>query len=141
MKKLSALLLDTHIWLWYAEGNTQRLTAEGVSWLDQARQMEGLRISSISVWEIGTWLAQGRIQLSVPLRDWVRDALSPGGIALLPLDAEAAAESTLLPGNPDPDPAHRLLIATARTKGLVLATRNRKILAYGQAGYVQILDL
>lgn len=138
---MSALLLDTHIWLWYAEGNAQRLTAEDVSRLDLARRTEGLRISAISVWEIGTWHAEGRIQLSVPLRDWVRDALSPGGIALLPLDAESAAESTLLPGDPDADPAHRLLIATARTKGLVLATRNRKILEYGQAGHVQVLDL
>lgn len=138
---MSALLLDTHIWLWYAEGNAQRLTAAGVRRLDQARQTEGLRISSISVWEIGAWHAEGRIQLSVPFRDWVRDALSPGGIALVPLDAESAAESTLLPGEPDAHPAHRLLIATARTQGFVLATRNRKIVEYGQAGHVQVLDL
>jgi len=140
-RDLSALLLDTHIWLWYAEGNAQALTAAAVRRLDHARQTEGLRISSISVWEIGASHADGRIHLSIPLRQWVRDALSPGGIALLPLDAESAAESTLLPGEPGADPARRLLIATARTKGLVLATRNRRIVEYGQAGHVQVLDL
>ena len=138
---MSALLLDTHIWLWYAEGNTERLTAEGVTRLDQARQADGLRISSLSVWEVGTRLAEGRIQLSVPLRDWVRDALSPAGIALLALDAESAAESTLLPGELHADPASRLLIATARSQCLILATRNRKIVEYGRAGHVQVLEL
>ena len=138
---MSALLLDTHIWLWYAEGNTERLTATGVKRLDQTRQAEGLRISPISVWEIGVQHAKGRIQLSAPLRDWVRDALAPAGIALLPLDAESAAECTLLPGEPHGDPADRFLIAAARTKGLVLATRDKAIIDYGNAGHVRVLEL
>ena len=138
---MSALLLDTHIWLWYAEGNTERLTATGVKKLDQARQAEGLRISPISVWEIGVQHAKGRIQLSAPLRDWVRDALAPVGITLLPLDAESAVESTLLPGEPHGDPADRFLIAAARIKGLVLATRDKAIINYGNAGHVRILEL
>lgn len=140
-QRASAILLDTHIWLWYAEGNAERLTAASVRKLDQARQAEGLRISSISVWEIGSRLAEGAIHFSVPLRDWVRDALSPAGIALLPLDAESAAESTLLPGEPPADPADRLLIAAARTKGLILATRDRAIIEYGNSGHVRVLEL
>lgn len=138
---MSALLLDTHIWLWYAEGNAERLTAAGVKKLDQARQAEGLRISAISVWEIGVRHGKGRIQLSLPLRDWVRKALAPTGIALLSIDAESAAESTLLPGQPHGDPADRFLIAAARTKGLVLATRDKAIIDYGNAGHVRVLEL
>lgn len=137
---MSALLLDTHIWLWYAEGNTERLTPAGVKKLDQARRAEGLRISSISVWEIGVQHAKGRIQLSTPLRDWVRDALAPAGITLLPLDAESAAESTLLPGELHGDPADRFLIAAARIKGLVLVTRDKAIIDYGNAGHVRVLE-
>ena len=138
---MSALLLDTHIWLWYAEGHAELLTATGAKKLDQARRADGLRISPISVWEIGVQHAKGRIQLSAPLRDWVRDALAPVGITLLPLDAESAAESTLLPGEPHGDPADRLLIAAARTKGLVLATRDKAIIDYGNAGHVRVLEL
>lgn len=136
---MSALLLDTHIWLWYAEGNAERLTAAGARKLDQARQAEGLRISPVSIWEIGVLHAKGRIQLSAPLRDWVRDALAPVGITLLPLDAESAAESTLLPGEAHGDPADRFLIAAARTKGLILATRDQAIIDYGKAGHVRVL--
>jgi len=135
------ILLDTHIWLWYAEGDANRLPLASVKKLEQARREDGLRVSSISVWEVGIQHAKGRIHLSTPLRDWVRRALAPAGISLLPLDADTAAESTLLPGEPHGDPADRFLIAAARTKGLVLATRDEAIIEYGDAGHVRVLEL
>ena len=138
---MSALLLDTHIWLWYAEGDSDRLPPSSVKKLEQARREDGLRVSSISVWEVGIQHAKGRIQLSTPLRDWVRRALAPAGISLLPLDADTAAESTLLPGEPHGDPADRFLIAAARTNGLVLTTRDEAIIKYGDAGFVRVLRL
>jgi PIN domain nuclease of toxin-antitoxin system len=138
---MTALLLDTHIWLWYAEGDAERLPPASVKKLEQARRADGLRVSSISVWEVGMQHAKGRIHLSTPLRDWVRRSLSPAGISLLPLDADSAAESTLLPGEPHGDPADRFLIASARTKGLLLATRDETIIKYGRAGHVRVLEL
>lgn len=138
---MSALLLDTHIWLWYAQGDPERLPKASVKKLDRARQGQGLRVSAISVWEIGVQHAKGTIQLSAPFRDWVRYALAPAGISLLPLDADTAAESTLLPGEPHGDPADRFLIAAARTKGLVFATRDEAIIEYGSAGHVRVLEL
>lgn len=138
---MSALLLDTHIWLWFAEGNATRLPPASVRKLDDARKEDGLWVSAISVWEIGVLHAKGRIQLSAPLRDWVNNALAPPGISLLPLDAETASESTLLPGEPHGDPADRFLIAAARTKGAILATRDEHIIEYGKAGYVRVLEL
>lgn len=138
---MSALLLDTHMWLWFAEGNATRLPPASVRKLDDARKEDGLLVSAISVWEIGVLHAKGRVQLSAPLRDWVSHALAPAGISLLPLDAEIALESTLLPGEPHGDPADRFLIAAARTKGVILATRDENIIDYGNAGYVRVLEL
>ncbi len=112
-EEMSALLLDTHVWLWFAEGVPERLRPASIRKLDEARKGDGLVISSISVWEIGMHAARGRIQLAVPLRDWVDRALGVPGIRLAPLDAAVAAESTLLPGEPQGDPADRFLIATA----------------------------
>jgi PIN domain nuclease of toxin-antitoxin system len=136
---MSALLLDTHVWLWYAQGDDEQLSPKAVNVLDEARKSDGLLVSAISVWEIGMQQAKGRIQLSMPLRDWVLRALTPGGISVLPLDADTAAESALLPGKPHGDPADRFLIAAARAQGLILATRDRSIIAYGKAGHVRIL--
>jgi PIN domain nuclease of toxin-antitoxin system len=138
---VSALLLDTHIWLWYAEGVAERLRPASVKKLDDARRRVGLCVSAISVWEIGMHNVKGRIQLSVPLRDWVERSLGAPGIRFVPLDAAAAAESTLLPGDPQGDPADRFLIAAARVEGLVLATRDRQILDYGKQGYLRALRL
>lgn len=138
---MSLLLLDTHVWLWYAEGDAQRLRPDSVKRLEAARKTDGLLVSAISVWEIGVLQAKGRVQLSAPLGDWVAKALRLPGIALMPLDAGAAAESTLLPGDPPGDPADRFLIAAARIAGAVLATRDRDIIDYGNAGFVRVLKL
>jgi PIN domain nuclease of toxin-antitoxin system len=138
---VSGLLLDTHIWLWYAEGVTERLRSASIKTLDEARTNDGLCVSAISVWEIGMHSVKGRIQLSVPLRDWIDRALAAPGIRFVPLNAAAAAESTLLPGEPRGDPADRFLMATARVEDLVLATRDRQILNYGKQGYLRVVKL
>lgn len=135
---MSALLLDTHVWLWYAEGVAEQLRPASIRRLDDARRGDGLLVSAVSVWEIGMHAARGRIQLAVPLRDWVDRALSVPGIRLAPLDAAVAAESTLLPGEPQGDPADRFLIATARIHGVVLATRDARILEYSKQGFVRV---
>jgi PIN domain nuclease of toxin-antitoxin system len=138
---MSALLLDTHVWLWYAEGVSERLRPAGIKKLDEARKGDGLVISAISVWEVGMHAARGRIQLAVPLRDWIERALGAPGMRLVPLDAAVAAESTVLPGEPPGDPADRFLIATARIHGLVLATRDEQILDYAKTGCLRVLRI
>lgn len=138
---MKALLLDTHAWLWYAEGNERQLPPASVRRMDDVRARAGLLVSAISVWEIGVLHATGRIQLSAPLRDWTARALDQPGITLAPLDAATAAESTLLPGDPHGDPADRFLIAAARIRDVTLGTRDRNILAYGAAGHVRVLEI
>jgi len=138
---MSALLLDTHVWLWYSDGNGERLRPAQVKKLDAARKGDGLLVSAISVWEIAMLSARGRIQLAAPLRDWVESAIHVPGIRLVPLDAEIAMESALLPGAVHGDPADRFLIATARVGGYVLATHDEHIVAYSESGLVRVLAL
>jgi PIN domain nuclease of toxin-antitoxin system len=138
---MSALLLDTHIWLWYAEGIGEKLRPASIRKLDKARRGAGLMVSAISVWEIGMHCARGRIQLAVPLRDWIEQALAVPGIRFVHLDAAAAAESTLLPGQPHGDPADRFLIATARTQGVALATRDEQIISYSKLGFLRVVQM
>jgi PIN domain nuclease of toxin-antitoxin system len=105
------------------------------------RCLQNWPVASASVTPHADRPLKDRIQLFAPLRDWVSNALAPAGISLLPLDAETASESTLLPGEPHGDPADRFLIAAARTKGVILATRDENVLGYGGAGYVRVLAL
>lgn len=133
------LLLDTHVWIWYAQGSEGLLSKATLSAIERARQAQCLHVSTISIWEIGMLCAKEKISLSMPASEWIRRAASMPGLRLLTLDAETAFESTQLPGNPHCDPADRFLIAAARVHKLRLVTADRKIRNYGKAGYAQVL--
>ncbi|EQD53265.1 PilT domain-containing protein, partial [mine drainage metagenome] len=67
-------------------------------------------------------------------------SLSHPALRLIALDNPAVAvESNELPGDFHADPADRLLVATARTGGYTLVTRDLKILNYGKTGHVNVL--
>jgi PIN domain nuclease of toxin-antitoxin system len=136
---MSDLLLDTHIWLWYAEGIADMLSADTLAQIEEARQERRLHISVISVWEIGLLLAKNRIVLSAPLQDWIEQGAALPGLRVRALTTEVAIESTLLPGEPHADPADRFLIAEARVARLTLVTADRKIIDYGRAGHIRVL--
>ena len=136
---MSGLLLDTHAWLWYAQGVADRLSPGTLAEIERTRRQRRLHVGAISVWEIGLLVAKGRIGLSAPVRDWVRRALALPGLRLLPLDADIALESTQLPGELHGDPADRFLIATARLGDLQLVTADSQILAYARAGHMRVL--
>ena len=138
---MNGLLLDTHIWLWYAEGTPNKLSAASIRALESARRSAGLWVSAMSVWEIGMLQKRARIQLSAPLRNWVEHALQATGLRFLPLDAATAVESSLLPEPLHADPADRFLIAAARVMNLTLATRDARILEYGREGMVKTLPV
>jgi PIN domain nuclease of toxin-antitoxin system len=136
---MSDLLLDTHIWLWYAEGLADTLSAGVVMQIEQARKERRLHVSVISAWETGLLLAKNRIVLSAPPQDWIEQGTALPGLRLRELTIDVAIESTLLPGEPHADPADRFLIAEARVAGFTLVTADRKIIDYGRAGHVRVL--
>lgn len=136
---MNDLLLDTHIWLWYAEGIPDLLAPDVVARIEEARKQRRAHVSVVSVWEIGLLLTKSRIVLSAPLQEWVKAGTALPGLRVRTLTTEVAIESTLLPGDPDVDPADRFLIAEARVSGLTLVTADRKIIDYGRAGHVRVL--
>jgi len=138
---MNGLLLDTHAWLWYAEGIAQRLPADAVGRIEAMRRQSRLFVSTISIWEIGMLQNSRRLTLSAAFNVWVERATALPGLRLLPLDAKSAVESTQLPGSIHGDPADRFLIAIARVKGLHLMTADIKIIEYGREGYVNVFEL
>jgi len=51
-------------------------------------------------------------------------------VRFIPLDNTIALRSIELPGHFHPDPADRIIVATAMTMGLALVTRDQKMLDY-----------
>jgi PIN domain nuclease of toxin-antitoxin system len=46
------LVLDTHIWIWVLNNNTERLSANCLSAIERASESNNLGISAISIWEV-----------------------------------------------------------------------------------------
>lgn len=135
-----ALLLDTHIWVWYVENEPKRYSRRIEPLVEAAVQRGDLLVSAISVWEIAQLEAIRRIELSQDVRTWVGRALAFPGVRLKGLSPAIAIESTRLPGSLHRDPADRILIATARLTGAALVTCDTRILAYAKQGHVRIVD-
>ena len=122
------ILLDTHIWIWWVDGNSQ-LPASHKEYLD-SNQERGLGVSIMSCWEVAKLVQKNKLELARPVLEWIILALNYPGINLLNLTPAIVVDSTELPGTFHPDPADQLLVATARTSKLTLMTVDTKILEY-----------
>ncbi len=71
-----------------------------------------------------------RLQLSVDLAEWIKQCEQIPGLIFQPVTNAIALASVNLPGHFHPDPADRLIVATARVLGAVLVTGDSKIRAY-----------
>ena len=121
------IILDTHIWIWWADNNP-RLTQQHREWIQQY-QYQGLGVSIISCWEVAKLVENNRLALSLAVDEWLTAALAYPGVQLLNLTIPIIIESTKLTGF-HRDPADQLIVATARIYGCPLLTADSKILAY-----------
>jgi len=133
------LLLDTHVWIWLMAGDEPLRSSPALDAIEAAIKPRALRVSVISVWEVGMLEAQDRIGLPGGCEAWTRQALSAPGISLAPLTPQVALASSRLPGSIHGDPADRILVATAHSLGATLVTRDRRILDYSAAGHIATL--
>ncbi|HDM77160.1 MAG TPA: type II toxin-antitoxin system VapC family toxin [Deltaproteobacteria bacterium] len=121
------LLLDTHILLW-AAGQPERLSESARTLLTSPENT--LFFSAASLWEIVIKLGLGRRDLKVdPYR--LRKELVAHGYAELPVTAEHALELQSLPSI-HKDPFDRILLAQARSEGLLLVTADSAVAEYGE---------
>lgn len=120
-------LLDTHILLWWFNSES-RLSPEQKKVLQSASEEEPLWVSDITLWEIATLSSLGRIELSLPLREWLEQATAPPLVRRLPITPAVAAEVAALPDSFHRDPADRIIVASARVLGATLLTRDSRII-------------
>jgi len=139
MKPDLPLLFDTHVWIWLAHGEPGRIKPAAMRVIENAGSRQAIRISVVSVWEIALLESRGRLELPIPVSEWIRQALDRPDFELVGLEPEIAVESCNLPGTFHADPADRFLVATARLKNAVIVTRDKRILKYGEHGHVRTM--
>lgn len=77
-----------------------------------------------------------RLKLAMPLRRWFAEVLGQPGVYLADVSLDVLIAANELPELHLPDPFDRIMIATARERGLCLVTRDRLILSYAAQGHV-----
>jgi len=122
------IVLDTHIWVWWAHGG-DRLTKTQEETI-KASETDVIGVSAISCWEIAKLVEYKRLGLPCSLQQWFEQALGYPGARLLELTPAVAIESTRLPGDFHRDPVDQIVVATARVHRCPLVTSDKRILAY-----------
>jgi len=121
------IILDTHVWIWWLNGSSS-LPKNYLAFI-QAELPNGLAVSAISCWEVAKLVELGRLNLTIPVDQWLALAVRPP-VQLMPLSPEVAVESTQLPSLFHRDPADQIIVATARLLDCPLVTADANIRAY-----------
>jgi PIN domain nuclease of toxin-antitoxin system len=121
------VLLDTHVLLFWLE-NERRLNKRQRKLLASATSENPLLVSDITLWEIAVLYELKRIQLALPLRDWLERATAAPLVQICPITAAVAADMASLPSSFHRDPADRILVSTARVYDLSLLTQDERII-------------
>ena len=111
------LLLDTHAFLWHAEGNLQMSPAASKVIVDPENE---LFLSTASVWEIAIKAGIGKLTLAAPFETFLSKAIHGYGIKVLPvtLDDCTTYEQLPFPDKQHRDPFDRMIIVHAIKNGL-----------------------
>ena len=113
------LLLDTHTFLWWDAGKLPPLVVRRI------QKAGAVFVSAASAWEIAIKASLGKIDARARLAE----AISEYGFLPLAISLEHGDEVRNLPHH-HRDPFDRILVAQARTEGLILVSRDAQLRAY-----------
>jgi PIN domain nuclease of toxin-antitoxin system len=135
-----AVLLDTCAVIFVANGDP--IAPKARARILRAARAGAVLVSPVSAWEVGLLGRPGR---KAPLsflpdpKTWFQRLMAQPGVREAALSPDVAIDSSFLPPPIHADPADRLLIATARSLGVPIVTRDRLIAAYARAGHVEMV--
>ncbi|MCP9814169.1 type II toxin-antitoxin system VapC family toxin [Synechococcus lacustris] len=127
------ILLDTHVLIWWVNGDLSRLSKAALAAIEsnrQSNQKQQLLVSAISCWEVAMLLERGRLRLSMDSEKWFNLISAIPAIKFLPLQPRVAINATQLPVPFHADPADRFLVAQARQLNLPLVSADARIRQY-----------
>jgi PIN domain nuclease of toxin-antitoxin system len=120
------LLLDTHIFIWWAD-QSERLSPVALSALeDEANE---LLLSVASVWEMQIKIQLGKLKLNLPLKRLLKNQQETNDLTVLPVTLTHALALDALPLH-HKDPFDRLLIAQSIEEELTIVTADSQFSAY-----------
>lgn len=122
-----ALLLDTHAFLWWLDGDPS-LTTRARAAID-ADPMK-VHVSGATAWEISTKARIGKLPNALDVAADIAGCIAREGFQPLAVTVEHGQRAGALPG-PVKDPFDRMLIAQAMLDDLQIVSIERAFDAYG----------
>ncbi len=120
------LLIDTHILIWFLEGNN--LLANSRRQIISDSQNE-VFVSIASLWEMAIKISVGKLTLAKPLGDVIKQ-ISIENIGILPILPEHTLRVSTLPFH-HRDPFDRIIIAQSQVENLSIMTDDGAFNDYG----------
>lgn len=131
---MAGLLLDTCAAIWLMDGSAMAPPSRRAI-RDAVNGPDGCFVSAFTAWEVGMLVARRRIVLALDPASWFERLMELPGFRLADVDVDTLIAATRLP-NDLRDPADRIIVATARARGLTIVTRDRPILEFAGTGAV-----
>jgi PIN domain nuclease of toxin-antitoxin system len=117
--------LDTHTWLWWLS-DSSLLSEAARTQIAAAIEEESLVASAISAWEAEMLVNKGQLELTLAVDDLVAHCESLPFFSFVSITASVGVKAARL--DPfHPDPADRMIVATALHYGGVLVTKDERI--------------
>ena len=136
---MTPLLLDTCAVIWTGLGT--EMSTESITAIDNAAENgSSIFVSAISALEIGLLASRGRQKFPIEPKSWFNAFIKRSGVEIAALEPGMMIDSCYLPGSPPRDPFDRIVLATARTQGMRIVTRDRAILHYAEQGHVLAME-
>jgi PIN domain nuclease of toxin-antitoxin system len=123
------ILLDTHTLIWFFSQESQ-LSHKALKTIETAKKENNIFVSAISVWEISMLVKKDKLILKQDVDKWLEIVKRTSYVTYCPIDAEIARQSVILPKFDNPDPADRIIIATARKLNVPIVTKDKKMHTY-----------
>lgn len=120
------LLLDTHIFIWWAD-QPERLSPAALSALQD--ETNELVLSVASVWEMQIKMQLGKLKLSLPLKEIIQNQQETNDLTISPVALPHVLALDALPFH-HKDPFDRLLIAQSIAEGFTIVTADSQFSAY-----------
>lgn len=120
------LLLDTHVFLWFAS-RPNDLAKEAFQAIEDP--VNDVFVSAIVAWEIVLKYAKGKLTLPLAPALYMPARLKEFGFHRLPMTQDHALATASLP-DIHADPFDRMMIAQAQIEGMTFVTRDAHALAY-----------
>src|ERR1700759_684115 len=127
MDDQSVIVLDTHVLVWWVDGERKKLSGKAAQALREHGRRNELLVSSISFFEIATLERRGRLHFSISATTWLANVRSLPEYRIEPLTDDIAERAGQFGDAFPGDPMDRLIAATALTLNAPLLTHDDRL--------------